>query len=182
LLSIYPTLFPRSAIEPPEEEAVDHVLEALQELNALTTDGKVIHTAAPTSNRSGKGGKRGVQVPQGAPQRQLVAASVEELTPLGVHLAALPVDPRIGKMMLFGAIFRCLDPVLVIAASLAFRSPFLSPMDKREEADKVKCSFHPKSDHLTLYAAFRQWQQARRLGKQAENNFLFDNFLSRQTM
>ena len=45
----------------------------------------------------------------------------------------LPVDPRIGKMMLFGAIFRCLEPTLVIAASLAFRSPFFSPFDKRDE-------------------------------------------------
>lgn len=30
----------------------------------------------------------------------------EDLTPLGYHLAALPVEPRIGKMMLMGAIFR----------------------------------------------------------------------------
>ena len=30
-----------------------------------------------------------------------------ELTPLGVHLSALPVDVRIGKMILYGALFRC---------------------------------------------------------------------------
>mgnify|MGYP002836845073 CR=1 FL=1 len=39
----------------------------------------------------------------------------EELTPLGFHLAQLPVDVRIGKMILYGAIFRCLDPVLTVA-------------------------------------------------------------------
>lgn len=50
----------------------------------------------------------------------------EELTPLGYHLASLPVDVRIGKLMLFGCIFRCLDPALTIAASLAFKSPFVS--------------------------------------------------------
>lgn len=50
----------------------------------------------------------------------------EKLTPLGYHLACLPVDVRIGKLMLFGAIFRCLDPALTIAASLAFKSPFVS--------------------------------------------------------
>lgn len=49
----------------------------------------------------------------------------ERLTPLGYHLACLPVDVRIGKLMLFGAIFRCLDPALTIAASLAFKSPFV---------------------------------------------------------
>lgn len=52
--------------------------------------------------------------------------SDEKLTPLGYHLASLPVDVRIGKLMLFGAIFRCLDPALTIAASLAFKSPFVS--------------------------------------------------------
>lgn len=50
----------------------------------------------------------------------------ETLTPLGYHLASLPVDVRIGKLMLFGSIFRCLDPALTIAASLAFKSPFVS--------------------------------------------------------
>lgn len=60
----------------------------------------------------------------------------EKLTPLGYHLACLPVDVRIGKLMLFGAIFRCLDPALTIAASLAFKSPFvrdelLRPCERR---------------------------------------------------
>lgn len=50
----------------------------------------------------------------------------EALTPLGWHLACLPVDVRIGKLILLGAIFRCLDPALTIAASLAFKSPFVS--------------------------------------------------------
>lgn len=52
-------------------------------------------------------------------------AADEMLTPLGYHLACLPVDLRIGKLILFGAIFRCLDPALTIAASLAFKSPFV---------------------------------------------------------
>lgn len=53
----------------------------------------------------------------------------EKLTPLGYHLASLPVDVRIGKLMLFGTIFRCLDPALTIAASLAFKSPFVSNLN-----------------------------------------------------
>lgn len=34
------------------------------------------------------------------------------LTPLGHHLAALPVHVRIGKMMIFGALLGCLEPVV----------------------------------------------------------------------
>lgn len=56
----------------------------------------------------------------------------ETLTPLGWHLACLPVDVRIGKLMLLGAIFRCLDPALTIAASLAFKSPFVSQQQYTE--------------------------------------------------
>ena len=52
----------------------------------------------------------------------------EELTPLGYHLATLPVDPRIGKMILFGAIFSCLDPVLTVSSSLGFKEPFVCPL------------------------------------------------------
>jgi ATP-dependent RNA helicase DHX36 len=36
------------------------------------------------------------------------------LTPLGASLASLPVDPRIGKLVLLGAIFRCLEPTLIL--------------------------------------------------------------------
>ena len=64
--------------------------------------------------------------------------AADELTPLGHHLAELPVDARLGKMMLYGAMFGCLDPVLTIAASVGFRSPLLAPMEKRDEADEAK--------------------------------------------
>ena len=52
----------------------------------------------------------------------------EELTPLGHHLANLPVNPRIGKIILFGAIFSCLDPILTIASALGFKEPFVIPL------------------------------------------------------
>lgn len=40
------------------------------------------------------------------------------LTPLGYHLAHLPMDARVGKLLLVGAILQCLDPILTIAAAL----------------------------------------------------------------
>lgn len=80
----------------------------------------------------------------------------DQLTPLGHHLAALPVDVRIGKLMLYGAIFQCLDSVLTIAACLSNKSPFISPLNKRDEADKCKRQFAlDHSDHLTVLNAYR---------------------------
>ncbi|XP_011611798.2 putative ATP-dependent RNA helicase DHX57 isoform X2 [Takifugu rubripes] len=103
----------------------------------------------------------------------------EKLTPLGYHLACLPVDVRIGKLMLFGAIFRCLDPALTIAASLAFKSPFVSPWDKREEANEKKLAFAlANSDHLALLQAYKGWCSAARNGYQAGFRYCRENFLS----
>jgi ATP-dependent RNA helicase DHX36 len=49
----------------------------------------------------------------------------EELTPLGFRLAKMPMNPQIGKMVLMGIIFRCLDPVLTVAAALDLgKDPF----------------------------------------------------------
>lgn len=48
------------------------------------------------------------------------------------HLAQLPVNPRVGRMMLFGAMFQCMTPVLIIAASLSFKDPFVIPLNKQK--------------------------------------------------
>ena len=45
----------------------------------------------------------------------------EGLTRLGHHLAALPLPPPAGKLLLYGLLFRCLDPLLTIACGLAYR-------------------------------------------------------------
>lgn len=55
----------------------------------------------------------------------------ENLTALGYHLAKLPVVPKVGRMILFAAIFSCLDPVLTVAASLDFKEPFYIPIVSR---------------------------------------------------
>ena len=84
----------------------------------------------------------------------------EELTPLGTHLAALPVDVRIGKLILLGAIFDVVDDVLTIAATLSYRAPFLSPFERRAEADASKRAFAvAQSDHLTALNAYREFDR-----------------------
>ncbi|KAJ8338428.1 hypothetical protein SKAU_G00373940 [Synaphobranchus kaupii] len=81
--------------------------------------------------------------------------------------------------MLFGAIFRCLDPALTIAASLAFKSPFVSPWDKREEANVRKQTFAlANSDHLALLQAYKGWSAAAKNGHQAGFLYTRENFLS----
>jgi HrpA-like RNA helicase len=113
---------------------------------------------------------------------QAIDATTEDrLTPLGYHLATLPVDPCLGKILLYGAIFRILDPCLTIAACMSFRSPFFSPLEVRELADEKKRAFNKgESDHLTLLNAYDSWQKVR--GSRGEWKFLKTNFLSRNTL
>uniref|UniRef100_A0A7N2LI24 RNA helicase n=1 Tax=Quercus lobata TaxID=97700 RepID=A0A7N2LI24_QUELO len=57
----------------------------------------------------------------------------ESLTNLGKFLSMLPVDPKLGKMLIMGAVFRCFDPVLTVVSGLSVRDPFLLPQDKKDD-------------------------------------------------
>ena len=62
-----------------------------------------------------------------------VQAGTEQLTVLGRHLAALPLPPRIGKMLLYGVLFGCLDPVLTVTCAMAYRyGPCSSQSERRQ--------------------------------------------------
>ncbi|KAK6157628.1 hypothetical protein DH2020_011876 [Rehmannia glutinosa] len=56
----------------------------------------------------------------------------ENLTVLGSYLTMLPMEPKLGKMLILGVIFNCLDPILSIVAGLSVRDPFLAPLDKKD--------------------------------------------------
>ncbi|KAG2566262.1 hypothetical protein PVAP13_7NG205600 [Panicum virgatum] len=96
----------------------------------------------------------------------------EELSPLGYHLAKLPVDVLIGKMMLYGAIFGCLSPILSVAAFLSYKSPFISPKDEKQNVEKAKATLlnenldgstsatdNKQSDHLVMVIAYDKWSR-----------------------
>ncbi|KAL1440709.1 hypothetical protein MTO96_009257 [Rhipicephalus appendiculatus] len=106
----------------------------------------------------------------------------ETLTPLGYHLAKLPLDPQTGKMIIMASIFSCLDPILTVAASLSFKDAFMVPLGKEKLVDKVKKQFagDSKSDHIMLVNVFSQWEEA--LQHRNGNEFCYANFLSWNTL
>ena len=129
---------------------------------------------------SAMGALRGLSAVSVSPQ------SIEALTPLGRHLCAMPLDAPLGKMLLFGAMLRCLDPLLKIAAALgAGRSLFLNPQGAREEADAARRKFAMqsyKSDHIAALLAFNGWLAARRQGAAAQRQYVEESFLSAQVL
>ncbi|XP_050232144.1 DExH-box ATP-dependent RNA helicase DExH3 [Mercurialis annua] len=106
----------------------------------------------------------------------------ENLTVLGRHLSVLPVEPKLGKMLILGAIFNCLGPIMTVVAGLSVRDPFLMPHDKKDLAESAKVQFSARdySDHLVLVRAYDGWKDAER--QQSGYEYCWKNFLSAQTM
>jgi ATP-dependent RNA helicase DHX36 len=109
----------------------------------------------------------------------------EELTPLGRHLAALPVDPRVGKMLITAAALGCLSPALTIAAGMAYKDPFVLPIDKKAAADQVRRQLAGGtcSDHVALVRAYEGWERARREGGYGRaKEYCWSHFLAPNTL
>ncbi|KAG0369552.1 P-loop containing nucleoside triphosphate hydrolase protein [Gamsiella multidivaricata] len=121
----------------------------------------------------------------------------ENLTPLGRVLATLPVEPSFGRCLILSCVFRCLDPVLTLCASLGTKDVFVSPLMKKEQADRAKMKWAKdlNSDHLAMMNAYNAWNdvltqaatQMERTGERgdptrASFNFTDQNFLSRQAL
>ena len=86
------------------------------------------------------------------------------LTPLGKRLARLPVDPRLGRMVLEAERHGCVREVLVIAAALSIQDPRERPAEKRGEADELHARFVvPGSDFLTLVALWDHLREQQQL-------------------
>ncbi|XP_072173861.1 ATP-dependent RNA helicase DHX30-like [Diadema setosum] len=83
----------------------------------------------------------------------------EHLTPLGQKVACFACDPRIAKALIFSAIFRCVDPILTIAASLSTRDLFRENLENRKEIMELMQKFAQgnESDHLVRLEAYQGW-------------------------
>ncbi|RWA07740.1 hypothetical protein EKO27_g7362 [Xylaria grammica] len=117
--------------------------------------------------------------------QRMGALDGDELTALGQQLAMIPADLRCGKLMVYGAIFGCLDESITIAAILSTKSPFLSPPDKRDLAREARMRFAKgDGDLLTDLRAYQQWNAMVDQGipQRQVRGFCDDNFLSNQTL
>lgn len=85
------------------------------------------------------------------------------LTPVGQALAHLPVDPRIGRMLLAANEMRCLTEILQIASALSIQDPRERPTDAREAADRAHQRFNDeKSDFLSYLNIWHFFNEALR--------------------
>ncbi len=103
-----------------------------------------------------------------------------ELTSLGRELARLPIDPRIGRMVLEAAQEDVMREVLIIASALSVQDPRLRPTDRPELADAAHAQFRDNSSDFLSFVKLWDWyhQQALRLCGNKLRRLCRDNFLS----
>jgi ATP-dependent helicase HrpA len=83
-----------------------------------------------------------------------------QLTDIGRTLAKLPVDPKIGRMVLAAQEEGCLDEVLVIASALTVQDPRQRPMDQQETSDAAHEKWKDqRSDFLSYLRLWRDYNE-----------------------
>ncbi|MBS7404574.1 MAG: ATP-dependent RNA helicase HrpA [Oxalobacter sp.] len=103
-----------------------------------------------------------------------------QMTPVGHELSMLPLDPRIGRMILAARDHQCLKEILIIASALSIQDPRERPIDAQDAADNAHRKFADSRSEFITYLKIWQWfddalknkQSNRLLRESCHNQFL----------
>ena len=167
------------ALDPPDPKAIAAALTTLEEVGAVAS------VASTTS-------KPHLEEEQQVAEEAARTIGAIRIEPLGFLLANIPADVKIGKILIMGAIMKCLRPSLIVAASLAYKTPFVTPMEKRTEAAMARREFHRndagkplRSDHLAIvnaYTLFASKLLSKKIKAHALKHWCRTKFLSYQIL
>ncbi|MGB7815608.1 MAG: ATP-dependent RNA helicase HrpA [Methylotenera sp.] len=104
-----------------------------------------------------------------------------QITETGLQLAKLPLDPRVGRMILAAKREHCLKEILIIASVLSIQDPRERPMDKREAADQAHSKFAGEGSDFMSYLKLWDWFDHALKNKKSNKDLLnqcHTNFLS----
>jgi len=101
------------------------------------------------------------------------------ITKIGKHLAHLPIDPRLARMLLQAKNDNALSEVLIIVSALATQDPRERPLDKQQAADEKHAAFSDKASDFIFYInlwhayhAEKAESSTSQLRKWCRNNFI----------
>ena len=80
-----------------------------------------------------------------------------ELTPIGKELARLPLDPRVGRMILEARHRNALDEVLIIASALSVQDVRDRPLEVQAQADQQHAKFDDEKSEFSGYVRLWHW-------------------------
>ncbi|MBO9352561.1 ATP-dependent RNA helicase HrpA [Bordetella petrii] len=107
--------------------------------------------------------------------------SAYALTRIGHELAKLPVDPRIGRMILAAREQQCLAEMLIIASALSVQDPRDRPMAEREAAEAAHAKFADDKSEFVSFLKLWRWygdQVQHKASQRKLVGLLRQNFLS----
>lgn len=108
-----------------------------------------------------------------------------QLTAVGKELAKLPLDPRVGRMILAARDNQALSEVLIIAAALSVQDPRDRPMDAQTAADLAHKKFADEKSEFTSYLKIWTWFEDaiehKKTNRQLQDNCR-TNFLSQMRL
>jgi ATP-dependent helicase HrpA len=106
------------------------------------------------------------------------------LTAIGKQLAKLPVDPRIGRMLIAAQRYHCLSEALVITSALSCQDPRERPMDEQQKADeKHQVFMDEQSDFVFFLNVWNAYQdKLKHLSHNKLRKYCHENFLSYMRM
>ncbi|WP_446697468.1 ATP-dependent RNA helicase HrpA [Undibacterium danionis] len=108
-----------------------------------------------------------------------------QLTAVGKELAKLPLDPRVGRMILAARDNQALSEVLIIAAALSVQDPRDRPMDAQSAADLAHKKFADEKSEFTSYLKIWKWFEDaiehKKTNRQLQDNCR-SNFLSQMRL
>ncbi len=122
-------------VEPPDSRAINDGVTLLRELGALS--------AARPQEETGDGDGRTGRRPGGR--------NGGGLTAVGQQLAQLPVDPRLGRMIVESGRRGCVREVMILAAALTIQDPRERPTDKQQLAAEKHARFRDENSDFTGY-------------------------------
>ena len=102
------------------------------------------------------------------------------VTPLGEQIAGIPVDPRLGRMLIAATKRNCLTEMLVIAAFLEVQDPRERPQESQQHAQQMHAQFNDaRSDFVTVLNLWRAYgEQSAALSGNQLRKWCRENFLS----
>ncbi|WP_312917790.1 ATP-dependent RNA helicase HrpA [Kocuria sp.] len=143
-------------VQKPDARAVKDGVVLLRELGALRSGAADAGDDAASS--SARDGHRG-RCSRSGRHRGRQSGPRGPLTRTGEVLAALPVDPRLGRMIVESQRRGCVREVLVLTAALTVQDPRERPLEKRQAADEFHARFRDKTSDFLSYGLLWQYLQ-----------------------
>lgn len=125
------------------------------------------------------------------------------LTKFGRKLSSLHLDPQLGTMMIYAAMFNCLDPITTVVAFLSYKDVFMLPLGNKRARRDLKNAIQANdgnaepteylsslmaiqldldadqcSDHMTRVKAVQEYV----LHKDSATDYCYENYLNESTM